>query len=147
MSSHSHDPFIGGHFDSPDDQAESPDQGPDFESIAQNFFVIEPTLRDANRHLRDLVGPCPLSGDGDWIWLDEAGQAVVHGGLDGVRRLADQCRRASADIDDDMCDRQDVRDQERTLWVSGRIGNTVSDPVSPHLPTGAQLRSRDNRGV
>ncbi|MFM9225260.1 MAG: hypothetical protein ACKOQ1_01295, partial [Actinomycetota bacterium] len=40
------------------------------DSIADGFFEIDPALRDANRHLRDVFGPCGHSASGDWVHLD-----------------------------------------------------------------------------
>ena len=147
MSSHSCEPFGDRPSDSPDDPRRSLDQNVDFDSVVEDFFVVEPTLRDANRHLRDLLGPCPLSGDGDWVWLDQDGHAVIHGGLNGIRRLADRCRTVAADDEDGIGGRPESDSRERTFWVNGRLGRADVDPASPHLPTGAQLRRRDSREV
>lgn len=115
------------------------------DSIADGYFEIDPALRDANRHLRDVFGPCGHSESGDWVHLDGGGNVVIHGGLAGLRRLAERCRIVAADVEGGEWERRDPSPRADTFWVSGQYGSTTVDPVSPHLPTGAKLRDKDNR--
>lgn len=143
MSTHADDPFGDpslGHrpHDLPPIEA-------DTDRIETEFFVLEPTLRDANRSLRDLLGPCPWSNDGNWMWLDHDGRAVLHGGIDGMRGLADKCRRLAVLDLDARPEQRPVNSLDGTYWVSGALTYECDAPSSPHLPTGARLRRHDSR--
>lgn len=148
MSSHTSDP-IG---DPSPDHLHPDLEHPDLEALSRShsaieneYLVIDPSLRDANRQLRDLFGACTHSSTGDWIDLDEDGSAVLHGGLDGVRRLAEKCRRLVADVEAGQWERPTSGPRGIADWVSGLHGYSGDGEPSPHLPTGAQLRHRDSR--
>lgn len=148
MSSHTSDP-IG----DPSPDHHHPDlEHPDLEAlsrshdtIANEYLVLDPAVRDANRQLRDLFGACGYSGTGDWIDLDDDGNAVLHGGLDGLRRLAEKCRHLVAEVEAGRWERPSQGPHGKTEWLSGLEGYRADGAPSPHLPTGAQLRRRDSR--
>lgn len=116
-----------------------------FDDIEHQVLVIEPSLRDANRHLRDLLGACPQSVTGEWIRIDDAGSIVLNIDLAGLGQLATTCGRLAARADDDGDGSLLGTGRDSTAWVSGSDGY-VPEPSSPHLPTGAELRHRDSRG-
>ena len=148
MSSHTSDP-IG---DPSPDHLHPDLEHPDLEDLSRShstieieYLVIEPALRDANRQMRDLFGACAHSGAGDWIELADDGTAILHGGLDGVRHLAEKCRRLAADVEAGQWERPTPGPRGTADWVSGLHGYGADGEPSPHLPTGARLRRRDSR--
>lgn len=47
------------------------------ERVHQLVTSVEPTVRDLNRHLRDLLGPCPVGDHSTWVQVSESGDGSV----------------------------------------------------------------------
>lgn len=59
----------------------------DLDSVERLHQHVEPTLRDLNRTLSDLVGPHPSAADGAWFALETDGSLVARLGVDQASRL------------------------------------------------------------
>ncbi len=57
------------------------------DAVAERVQRIEPVVRDFNRRMRDVFGPCPSTPTGEWISLDGADTPVFAGGIDDLFRL------------------------------------------------------------
>lgn len=68
------------HFPSPfGDDFESFVPSQSIEEIEKIVLDFEPKIRDLNRHMIDVLGPCPASENGNWAYLarNEDGEFVV----------------------------------------------------------------------
>lgn len=106
MSTHSHEPF---------GDSSLADLTVTLEAIADRVQRIEPVVRDFNRRMRDVFGPCQSSSTGEWVTVDDSGDLVwladladvfrLSTGLAGIARLVDTAevrhamlRRRAAEI-------------------------------------------------
>lgn len=48
----------------------------------------EPVVRDLNRHLTELIGPCPAGPAGNWVTLNDDGTTSFHLEVGDVLRLS-----------------------------------------------------------
>lgn len=79
MTTQSHDPF---------GDSSLADLTTTFDTITDRVQRIEPVVRDFNRRMRDVFGPCPSSPSGEWVSLDESADLIWHAGLADVFRLS-----------------------------------------------------------
>lgn len=55
---------------------ENDDLNPAHAEIEKRYLDLEPKARELNRHLTELLGPCPGNADGQWTFVshDESGE-------------------------------------------------------------------------
>lgn len=85
---------ISDSFRDPSHGSEPEDMRPDAPEISEalervQFRVqhIDPIVRDCNRHLVDMLGQCPNTASGNWVTVDEEGNASF-----GLRDIVDVAR-------------------------------------------------------
>jgi hypothetical protein len=55
-----------------------------YQEIEKNFLDLEPKARDLNRHLTDLLGPCPGNVEGQWAFVAHDSAGNFHIALESI---------------------------------------------------------------
>ena len=55
-----------------------------YQEIEKNFLDLEPKARELNRHLVDLLGPCPGNPDGQWAFVAHDTEGKFHIALESI---------------------------------------------------------------
>jgi hypothetical protein len=89
------------HGSAPDNaRPDAPEISAALENVQFRVQHVDPLVRDCNRHLIDLLGPCPNTDSGNWVSVDDEGAAsiAVHDIVD-IARLGAALEQIARTVD------------------------------------------------
>ncbi|MEY4366511.1 MAG: hypothetical protein RLZZ305_1855 [Actinomycetota bacterium] len=132
-----HDPANGAeppHPDAPEVQAA-------FDRVQFRTQHVDPIVRDCNRHLVDLLGPCPNTATGNWVSVDDDGNATV-----AVNDVVDVARLGAAFVE--LARRVDLAETGTKVQSTASLRRYLEDlalgRIAPAEGTSLHLGARRN---
>lgn len=136
MSTQSHNPF---------GDPSLADLTATFDAITDRVQRVEPVVRDFNRRMRDVFGPCPSSPTGEWVSLDESGALAWHAGLADVFRLSSGLAGIARLVDAAEVRREMVQRRATERYVE-TLPAVPSEAPSLHPPVPTQIWNDRKKG-